>query len=102
EGRMAGRARFRGGATVDAAMLVALSDVWPPAALVTFDRPRQVVTVDWRTDLLDVPAAPPDAWWTWESRTTAGADGYLVQDGWMWGPDGDLVLHGRQMLAVVG
>jgi hypothetical protein len=100
---MGGRARFAGGAPVTPAMLVALSDAWPPAVLPTFDRPRPVATVDWTTNLYPLPhGLPDDAWWRYESTASWADDGYVVQHARMWAPDGAPVLEGRQLLAVLG
>ncbi len=102
---LGGWARFRGGAAVDEVMLMALSDVWPPAILSTFDRMRGLATMDWTTSFLhplDLSAFPPDAWWLYEVDGGAATDGYALQTGRVFTPDGRCVIEARQTVAVLG
>lgn len=102
--RLGGWARFRRGATPDATMLVALSDVWPPAILPVLDRIRPAATVDLSVQLhgLPGPRASRDDLYAYDADIVASAEGYAEERATLWDAEGRLLLSVRQTIVVFG
>ncbi len=85
---------------LDAAMLVAIADAFPPPIFVTETGPMAVPTLDLtvhvRADLEGVPWAPGD-WLLTRFSTRFASGGFLEEDGAIWTARGDLVAHSRQL-----
>ena len=99
---MQGWARFIGDDPIDAPLLSALGDVWPPAAVARMKTPRPSSSVDLTYHFvipppLDVAA---DAFFAFEAESTAARDGYAEERGSLWTDDGQLVMRIRQLRAV--
>ena len=93
---------LREGRPLDAALLVAYTDAWPPAVFASSELPptaRNVPTIDLSVhvrapELSRVgPADPVLAVF----RTREVRDGYLEEDGEIWSRDGELLAHSRQL-----
>lgn len=96
---LGGRIRPRDGRPVDAAGVLALLDAWPCPVLPLADRVVPASTVTWMANLVrPVPAAPPGAWWRFESEAVASDEGYVDVDARLWAPDGGLVATSRQLV----
>lgn len=92
--------RLRTDRPYDAASLVVLTDVLPPALYATTGTPVPVPTVDLQVTLAD---APPAAGWVLThiaSRTSAG--GWCVDDSEVWDRRGRLLAQARQVRRVLG
>lgn len=101
---LGGWARFDGGATPGVAMLVALSDVWPPALLPALDGPRGAATVD-LTLHLHAPLADDasrDDLYAYEARITQATGGYAEERAHLWDKHGRCLMSVRQALVVFG
>ncbi|MDG2304276.1 MAG: thioesterase family protein [Candidatus Binatia bacterium] len=87
---------------IDAALLAAYTDAWPPAVFATKDFPPPMggvptvdLTVHIRTPLpVDVPV---DDFVLVVFRTRQVHDGFLEEDGEIWSRDGQLLAHSRQL-----
>jgi len=78
--------------------LVALGDSLPPAAMACFTEPAPVSSMTWTLDFPQ-PAAAGD-WFLLRSASQHAADGYSLQDMQIWDEAGQLVLSGRQTVAI--
>lgn len=99
--RVAGQVRFKDGAPLDAARVVALADAWPAPVLPLLRAPVPSSTVTWMVNLVAAP--PPGGWdgrglWTFVGDATAAGAGYADVHGHLWAPDGALVATSRQLV----
>ncbi|MGH7910194.1 MAG: thioesterase family protein [Candidatus Dormibacteraceae bacterium] len=100
-----GWVRTRDVAPVDARVMAAMADCFPPAVLSRLDRrvglvPTIDLTVHFRRALPWPAVMPGDFCFAlFETRTVA--DGYLEEDGAIWAADGTLLAQSRQ-LAILG
>lgn len=87
------------GGTVDTAWLTMFGDFFPPAVFVRSAEPRRAVTIEYSIQVHDAAGA-----WTLadDERLAArmhafhSSDGFAVEDGWIWQPDGALLATTRQ------
>ena len=91
---------------VDAALVAAYTDAWPPACF-SWAGPEAVgpvptvdLTIHFRSEL-PRPGARPDDWCLAVFRSRLAAGGFLEEDGEVWSRDGVLLAQSRQ-LAVIG
>jgi acyl-CoA thioesterase len=98
-----GWGRFVGDVVPDFGMIAALADIWPPVELSALRAPRPAATVDLtlRFASLPDPDTAPDAWYLYEVRAGAAADGYAEESAWLWGPDGRLIARMEQLVALL-
>jgi acyl-CoA thioesterase len=82
---------------VDALSATMLADLCPPSIFPALSEPRAVPTTEMSVHLADVAAAARDPWLLGRFRTGHVADGYVIEDGELWTPDGALVLVTRQL-----
>jgi hypothetical protein len=73
---------------LDAPLLAAYSDAWPPAVI--------DLTVHFRSTLPD-PAAAANAWTLAMFRSRLVREGFIEEDGELWTPDGQLLAISRQL-----
>jgi acyl-CoA thioesterase len=91
---------------VDAPLVVAFADGWPPALfshLAPGTPTRGVPTVDLTVhfrETLPLPGARPDDWTLVTFRTRVVREGFLEEDGELWSRDGRLLAHTRQLAAL--
>jgi len=85
---------------VDAVLLTAIMDSWPPAIFSRLEGPVGVPTVDLTVHLRRRPT-PGDDWVLVRFRTTVAAEGFLEEDGEAWSRDGRLIAHARQLGVLV-
>jgi acyl-CoA thioesterase len=94
--------RLREGRPLDAALLVAYTDAWPPAVFASSELPPALsgvptidLTVHIRAQALS-RVGPVDPVLV-VFRTREVRDGYLEEDGEIWSRDGELLAHSRQL-----
>jgi acyl-CoA thioesterase len=99
--------RLREPRALDAPLLAALSDAWPPAVFSTAELgtiaggvPTIDLTVHFRAPL-PPPGAGPHDWALVAFQTREAREGFIEEDGEIWSRDGVLLAQSRQ-LAVVG
>lgn len=85
---------------VDAVLVAAMADSWPPATYTVLDRPAGAPTVDltvhFRCTLPTGVMAPGDPVLA-RFRTRTMSDGMFEEDGLLWAPDGTLLAQSRQL-----
>ncbi|MHA7872034.1 MAG: acyl-CoA thioesterase [Hyphococcus sp.] len=82
------------------AALLAVADMPPPAVMPMFPEFKPVSSMTWQMNVLADAPATRDGWWLLESRAENAARGYSSQDMLVWNRDGDLVIAGRQSVAI--
>lgn len=84
---------------VDPALaLVAMADALPPAAFTSFTVAAPISSINWSFDLLE--PAPAGEWFLLRSFSQHARDGYSSQDMQVWNEQGQLLMRGRQSVAV--
>lgn len=101
---VSGWVRFREPeATVDAPLLAALGDVWPPAPVACMKTPRPSSSVDLTYHFLrplPLDDVPNDGFFSFHAHSPAAREGYCEERGSLWDPLGRLVLRVRQLRAI--
>lgn len=95
--------RFPDARPLDAATVVTLTDVLPPALYAVWTAPRPVPTAQLTvhfTDALDESA--PEGWALVRIRTDHAGGGWAVDDSAVWSADGRLLALGRQSRVIRG
>ena len=91
--------RPKGPRPIDAVLLATYADAWPPAVFSRLDRPHPVPTIDLTVHFRSWHPPPGrDSDWCFvrfSSATAAG--GFIEEDGTIWGRDGTLLAHSRQL-----
>ena len=80
--------------------LLALADMPPPAVLPMFKEPKPISSMTWQVNFLSSAAPKLTDWYLLQSRADYAIAGYSSQDMLIWGQDGQLVLVGRQNVAI--
>ena len=80
--------------------LLALADMPPPAVFPMATRFEPISSMTWCVNLLTDHAETRDGWWLLESRAENASQGYSSQDMLVWNRDGELVIAGRQSVAI--
>ena len=82
------------------AALIALADMPPPAVMPMFPVFKPISSMTWHLNfLVDAPESR-DGWWLLQSRAENVRSGYSSQDMPIWNSDGELVVAGRQSVAI--
>jgi acyl-CoA thioesterase len=92
------RHKVEGAETLPA--LLALADMPPPAVLAMFTAPAPISTMTWMVNFLTDRPTTRDGWWLLQSRADNASQGYSSQDMLVWNRDGELVIAGRQSVAI--
>ncbi len=91
--------RHRDAQGVDPAIaLAAMGDAMPPAAFTAYRAPAPVSSINWSFELLD--PAPAGEWFLLRSFSQHARDGYSSQDMQVWNAQRQLVMRGRQSVAI--
>lgn len=80
--------------------LLALADMPPPAVLPMFPHFKPVSSMTWMINLLSDNPQTRDGWWLLQSRAENAGQGYSSQDMLIWNRDMELVVAGRQSVAI--
>jgi len=85
---------------VDAVVVAAIVDAWPPTVFTRNDAPAGAPTIDltihFRT-ALPYPSMADDDPVLCRFTSRTAADGLFEEDGWLWSPDGVLLAQSRQL-----
>jgi hypothetical protein len=89
---------------IDAIVVAAMTDAFPPAVFAKFDSPSPVPTIDltvhFRTGLPH-PGLDAGAFVLGRFSTRTAANGFIEEDGELWAPDGTLLAQSRQFAVVL-
>ncbi|MFK7989892.1 MAG: acyl-CoA thioesterase [Sandaracinaceae bacterium] len=100
---LGGWCRFREPPALEVAMLVALADAWPPAALTLSSRWRAAASVDLTFQMLGpLPEVAHDAFWGFEARASVVEGGYADETATLFTRNGTAVASIRQFVALFG
>jgi hypothetical protein len=85
------------GEEIDAAWLVTMCDVLPPAVFSRTTGPAKAATIEYVVHLAsDEPSVPPDEYVYLSCRSPLSNEGFAVEDAIMWAPDGRVLAVARQ------
>lgn len=82
------------------ASLIALADMPPPAVLPMFKEPAPISSMTWMMNFLSDDIQTNDNWWLMRTAAEHARDGYSSQDMQVWNKAGDLIISGRQNVAI--
>jgi acyl-CoA thioesterase len=85
---------------IDAPVVAAMTDAFPPAVFTRYQAPNSVPTVDLTIHFrIGLPSASlePDDWVLGHFRTRTVAEGFLEEDGELWLANGALLAQSRQL-----
>ena len=80
--------------------LLALADMPPPAVMPMFKEFAPISSMTWMVNLLTENPQTDDGWWLLQSRAENASNGYSSQDMLVWNAAGELVIAGRQSVAI--
>jgi len=80
--------------------LLSLADMPPPALLPMFEEFKPVSSMTWSMNFLTENIDTQDGWWLLKSIAEHGRDGYSSQNMEVWNSHGQLVIAGRQNVAM--
>jgi acyl-CoA thioesterase len=80
--------------------LLALADMPPPALMAMFTELAPISSMTWMVNVLCDEPRTRDGWWLLQSRAENASQGYSSQDMLVWNRDGELVIAGRQNVAI--
>lgn len=92
--------RHKDSAANDMAALMGIADMPPPAVLPMFTEPAPISSMTWMLNILNVNISTDDGWWLMRSAADHAQNGYSSQDMQVWNSSGDLIISGRQNVAV--
>ena len=92
--------RHKGYPGNDLCALVALADMAPPAVMSMFKELVPVSSMTWMFNIVSEKIETEDGWWLLRTAAEHAQDGYSSQDMQMWNTNGELVLSGRQNVAI--
>lgn len=100
QGRVGGWCKFTGPVREDAAMLMALSDAWPPAVFQMCTQPRLAASVDMSVQLMrEFPAdALTESVYRYEAKTIHAGGGFAEEISWVWNEAGEPLARMRQLV----
>ena len=87
------------GGSFDAAWLTMFGDYFPPAVFARAAGPVRAVTIEYSLQVHSAAGSwvlAPDEYLTARMHTFHSSDGFAVEDGWIWLPDGTLLATARQ------
>lgn len=80
--------------------LLALADMPPPAVLPKLTEFAPLSSMTWMVNFLAEPITSENGWWLLRSAAENAAQGYSSQDMQVWNESGELVVSGRQSVAI--
>ncbi len=88
-------------ADINAAVVMALIDAWPPTVIGMFDTLAPISTLSWSMEFLaPAQAIAADGWWQYLADTDCSRDGYVNAHSSLWSPTGELVAINRQTVTI--
>lgn len=84
----------------DTAALIGIADMPPPAVLPMFKEFAPISSMTWMMNFLSDDISTEDGWWLMRSCAEHARDGYSSQDMQVWNHSRELILTGRQNVAV--
>ena len=84
----------------DLAALIGIADMPPPAVLPMFTEFAPISSMTWMMNFLNDDITTQDGWWLMRSAAEHACNGYSSQDMQVWNKAGDLIITGRQNVAV--
>jgi acyl-CoA thioesterase len=95
--RVAAWLRPLDGEMIDAAWLVAMCDILPPAVFSRTSGPVKAATIEYVVHLATgQPSVPQDEYVYLSCRSPLSTEGFAVEDATMWAPDGTVLALARQ------
>lgn len=92
--------RFKEKVTADAPSLLAIGDMPPPAVLPMFKHLAPISTMTWMVNFLQEEPTTEDGWWLLRTQAENVQHGYSSQDMQVWNSHRELVMTGRQSIAI--
>lgn len=86
--------------TNNLAALIGIADVPPPAVLPMFTELAPISSMNWMMNFIVDDARTTDGWWLIRSAAEHARKGYSSQDMQVWNREGQLVVTGRQNIAI--
>ncbi len=86
---------------LDPLVAVMLADAGPPALFGRLERFIRMPSVEIAIQLTEPAAIADSPWLLGVFRTSHAADGYALEDGELWTPEGSLVLQARQLRRIL-
>jgi acyl-CoA thioesterase len=79
--------------------LICAADFMPPSMVFRTDKPVQAASIDFTVQILQHPTTlvPQGAYIYLETQATVSTQGYTVEDGTLWAPDGTILATSRQL-----
>ena len=84
----------------DLVAVLSIADMPPPAVLPMFEEFAPISTMTWMLNFLVETPQTKDGWWLMNSAADHAHNGYSSQDMNVWNSSGDLVITGRQNIAL--
>jgi len=84
----------------DLSALIGIADMPPPAVLPMFKEFAPISSMTWMMNFLTEDFSTEHGWWLLRSCAEHAENGYSSQDMQVWNSDGDLVITGRQNVAI--
>ncbi len=92
--------RHRDEAATDIVALIALADTPPPAVLPMAAEFAPISSMTWMLNFLTNAPQTDDGWWLLQTRAEQASGGYSSQDMLVWNANRELVIAGRQSVAI--
>lgn len=92
--------RFKEEVAANTRSLLAIGDMPPPAVLPMFEEFAPISSINWSVNFLQDQATTQDGWWLMRTRAEQVKDGYSSQDMQVWNSQRELVMTGRQSVAI--
>ena len=84
----------------DLVALIGLADMPPPAVLPMFSEPKPISSMTWSINVLTEDIGTENGWWLLRTAAEQVRNGYSSQDMQVWNSRSELVITGRQSVAI--
>lgn len=93
-------ARHKDQSATNIAALLGIADMPPPAVLPMFKEFAPISSMTWMINITSQEIATKDGWWLMRSTAEHAQNGYSSQNMAIWNSDRELILTGRQNVAI--
>ena len=93
-------ARHKDSEATDIAALLGVADMPPPAVLPMFKEFAPISSMTWMINIIAEDISTTDGWWLMRSNAEHAQNGYSSQDMAIWNSDRELILTGKQNVAI--